>query len=438
MMAADDHLDATETWPPERWQRLQLRRLRGILRHAYDNLPFYQRRFQQAGVHPGNVRSFQDFSRVPILTKAEVLAAVREGGSFAPGMERLEPRRRPALAMTSGTLGTAFHYRPYPFGSWGHRLLRGHWWAGLRPGMRVMVAAPGWHALALVESYVIRRLKATSVTPWGTFLPRFAASYLDAIADLKPDFVSIFLPMLFALLAEARLRGLAPAQAFQGVRRLLVMGAPMTPPFRAGLLKELGVEDIYEIAGNPEGLRAQECSFHRGHHLFVDSCYVEILDPTSWQPLPPGQRGSLILTYLIPHGSVYIRYDTEDLAELLPESCPCGRTWPLIEVYDRRANAFQVGSRELVPYDVRLCVDEIEPLRGTPLAVIRRPGPMPYLRLAISRPPDRGAPLEELQAALKATLERRLQVELREEWVEALPERWKGMAVIEEEEWERV
>ncbi len=427
-------LDAQDTWPEERLRRFQFLKIKRVLNYAYQNLPFYRRRLKAAKVHPEYIKSFQDFIRVPTFTKTEVLKKLKEKSSFVSGMEAPDRAEQAVLCMTSGTLGTTFLYLPKRWRLMrGDSLLRAYWWAGLRPGMLMLMAAPAWHSLAVQECRVIQRLRARCVVPWGTFLPRYSANFLDTIMDVKPDFVSIFLPMLYALLAECRRRRVSPAVAFESVKYVLVVGAPMTPRSREKLREELGVRDIFEGLGNPEGLTAMECSFHRGHHIFLDCCYVEIVDPKSGELLPAGKRGNVVITSLIPCGSVYIRYDSEDLGEILPGPCECGRTWPLMEVYDRRANAVHVAGKEIVPYDVRFCLDEIPELTGLPFAVIRGEREMSTLRLVLQRPST--GDLHQIGVRLKALLKEKLKLDAREEWTEELPERWKGVTVIEEKDW---
>lgn len=205
----------------------------------------------------------------------------------------------------------------------------------------------------------------------------------------------------------------------------------MTPLSREKLREELGVRDLFEGLGNPEGLTAMECSYHHGHHIFLDCCYVEIIDPKTGAPLPAGKRGNVVVTSLIPHGSVYIRYDSEDLGEILPDPCPCGKTWPLIEVYDRRANTVEVARKEIVPYDVRLCVDKVPELIHIPFALVRARGTADVLKLKVQKPP--GGALEILANQMQMHIKEALGLETRVEWTEELPERWKGVAVIDEE-----
>lgn len=435
-----DHFDASESWPRERLEAYQLRKLRGILRYAADKLPFYRRRLVGAGVDASHIRSFSDFARVPLLTKAEVLREMQEIGSFEMGMEAQEASAQPTgICMTSGTVGTGFlrlnrSWASARRGAWGESMLRVFWWAKLRPGMRLMVSPPGWHALSLLYRPLVQGMGVEPVVPGGTFLPRFAGSFLDAILDLKPDFVDIFLPMLYAVLRECQRRRIAPRDAFASVKYLVTEGAALTPPARERLVRDLGVADVYEVAGLAENVwGGMECSYHRGHHLMVLHSYLEVVHPRTLEPLPPGERGLLVGTYMNPHGSVYIRYVSEDLGVVFPDPCPCGRTWPRFEVYDRLPNQFSVRGRQLVPYDVREQVDQVPELCGLPFAVLRREGDAPYLRLAIPRPPM-GEPAQ-LEAALKARLQGGLGLEARVEWVEDLPARWKGRPVIEEKDW---
>lgn len=426
--------DRQDRWSEERLRKIQFQKIKQVLMHAYQNLPFYRRRFDAADFHPDSVKTFQDFSMVPTFTKRDVLQEMKKRGSFLTGMETRDSNEAAVLCMTSGTLGTSFLYLPEKWSSIrGDSLMRAYWWGGLRSGMRMLMAAPAWHSLSVQETRLMERMGVTCVVPWGSFLPRYSGNFLDTIIDLEPDFVSMFLPMLYSILAECHRRKISPKQAFKNVKHLLLVGAPMTPRSREKLLEELGVPDIYEGLGNPEGLTGMECSLHCGHHIFMDCCYIEINDPKTGRLLPAGNRGTVIVTSLIPYGSLYIRYDSEDLGEIMPQPCKCGRTWPLMKVYDRRANTVQVGEKEIVPYDVRLCLDEVPEFVGVPFALVRGERRMNYLRLLIQK--TSAGDLNRLALRLRTLMREKLQIETREEWTEQLPERWKGVAVIEEKDW---
>jgi phenylacetate-CoA ligase len=427
-------LDDKDFWSEERVANFQFRKIKEVLGRASLKLPFYRRRFAESGFDPAAVKSWQDFLKAPTFKKTEIIEQVKAKGGFDFDMEEADRGGPAVLCMTSGTIGTTFLHLPRRWRSIrGDSLLRAYWWCGLRPGMRMLMAAPAWHSLAVPETRIIERLGLFCVIPWGTFLPRFAGNFVDVLAELKPDFVSMFLPMLHVLLAELRRRNIAPALAFRSVKSLLLVGAPMTPRSREQLRNELGIAEIFEGLGNPEGLTAMECSMHCGHHIFMDGCYVEILDPKTGAALAPGKRGTVVITSLIPYGSIYIRFDTEDLGEILPGPCKCGRSWPLMEVYDRRTNIVQVAEKEIVPYDVRLCADAIPELVGIPFALVRGLRSGANLKLVVQKLPS--GDTNAVENRLKMSIREQLQLDAQIEWAPELPERWKGVTVIEEKDW---
>jgi phenylacetate-CoA ligase len=426
--------DAMDRWPEKKLAKFQLQKIQRLLRHVYARLPFYRQRLQGAKVHPDKVKTLGDLARIPTFSKQDVLQEIKRQGRFDFGLETIAREEPAVLCMTSGTLGSSFLYLPRKWRALrGDSLLRAYWWAGLRPGMRMLMAAPAWHSLSVQESRLIERLGVSTVVPWGTFLPRNAGNFIDAIGGAKPDFVSIFLPMLFAILAECRRRGARPAEVFRSVKSILAVGAPMTPRSREQLVRELDVGDIFEGLGNPEGLTAMECASHGGHHIFVDCCFVEIIDPKTGVSLPAGQRGNVVITSLIPHGSIFLRYDTEDLGVILSGTCACGRSWPRMEVYDRRVNEVEIAGQRLVPYDVRVCLDELPELVNLPFAVVRGESKMERLTLLMQKPASGN--LEEIRVRVANLLRKQLNVETTQEWAEELPQRWKGVTVIEEKDW---
>jgi phenylacetate-CoA ligase len=65
---ARHELDLIEIAPRDELRALQLQRLQWSLRHAYENVDFYRRGFDAAGVHPGDVNSLEDLASFPFTT----------------------------------------------------------------------------------------------------------------------------------------------------------------------------------------------------------------------------------------------------------------------------------------------------------------------------------------------------------------------------------
>jgi phenylacetate-CoA ligase len=422
--------DALDRRTPAGLQAFWRRRLREVLEIAWEEMPFHRRRFEAAGFHPSQLRSLADLARVPLFDKAAVLAEQRRLGRYDVGLERASADPGMVLSSSSGTRGTTFLAHPP---RWrrvqGRSALRAHWWAGLRPGTRFLLSAPAWHSYAAVQTWIAERLGLPCVVVSGTYLPRFAGRIVDALLAFRPRFVTMFLPMVFSLVSEARRRGLPPREAFASVETIAVAGAPITPGMREALRGETGVQRFVEIAGSTESLLAIECRAERGLHVVPDTCYVEVLDPRSGAPAEPRARGRVAHTCLVPWGSTYLRYDGGDTGVCDDSPCPCGLPSPRIKLLGRAEDAFRLGDAELLPYDVQLAVEESEPgLAGTPCLVLREGLAAGRLELVMPRPETGYAP--GLDEALAHALRARFGAPAEVRFVESLPLLFKGVPPV--------
>jgi len=435
LLAPDGLWDEMDRWPRERLERYWVRRVRRVLEVASRELPFYRKRFQEAGFRPEGFRSLADLARVPVFGRRHLLAALREGGYYRIGLER--GQEGAVVALSSGTEGDVL-FLTYPR-RWREMerraTVRAHRWGGLRPNTPVLISAPAWHIYALSQTLLANALGLQVVIIWGTYAPPFARQVLQAMKNFRPRFLSMFLPMAFSLVEEARAQGLSPKEVFKDVGSLMVVGAPITPGMRRHLQELTGVERVVEAAGSSEGLLAVECEVSIGLHVVPEKSVVEVLDPITYEPLPPGRRGAVVITNTWPWGPLYIRYDTGDMGVVYPGSCPCGRPSPRIKVMGRRAHLFRLGDRELLPYDVQEAIEEEVPeLTGVTFAILGqglREG-----RLHILLRGD-GIDRRSTSHLLSQRLAERMGVPVVVEWAPSLPLRWKGVPpILEEGHWQ--
>jgi len=131
-----EELDPIERASADELAALQLERLKWSLRHAYDNVPAYHRKFDEAGVHPDDCRSLEDLARFPFTTKADL----RDGYPF--GMFAVPSDRIARLHASSGTTGkaTVVGYTRNDIEMWADVVARSIRAAGGRSGDRVHVA----------------------------------------------------------------------------------------------------------------------------------------------------------------------------------------------------------------------------------------------------------------------------------------------------------
>src|SRR5690349_17776597 len=126
-------LSNTQWWSPDQLRALQDERLAALVRHAYDNVPYYRRIMSERGLVPADIRRADDLVKLPILRKEDV----RRNSKLLRA--RNVPDRRVTTGRTGGTTGI-----PLAFGldharvMFDHALIERHWsWAGCNPGDRV-------------------------------------------------------------------------------------------------------------------------------------------------------------------------------------------------------------------------------------------------------------------------------------------------------------
>lgn len=370
--------DAGEALNPEAIAGFQLRALNRALGRAAA-LPFYQRVFSEAGYVPGPVASFKEYaSMVPSIRKTDITAAIRSGGSAWTGMEALGGHRLTNVVMTSGTLGFntfAFLTRADLMGGSLRNALRELWSMKVRPGMRVLSLSPAWHTLALLDTRAISAIGAELIVPWGTFAPRFVPNFIEAVRRHRPRYLILTAPVLRGIIDECDRLVEDDREIFASLRYVACAGENLSPAYRRHVIGRLGLEDLYERGGSSDGMfGGGECFAHRGHHISADLHYIEIVDPRTGALQPPGQRGTVLVTNLHGNRSVYVRFNSEDVAEVVPGPCPCGRTDPVLELYGRLSDSVVLEDRIVAPADIRTTLDAFPEFMARPFSVERTNG----------------------------------------------------------------
>lgn len=429
-MALSAPFDRLDRMTPTTLRRWWTGRVKRVLEIAMKELPFYRERFGAVGFDAAGFRSLEELSRLPTFTKRDMLARQKEVASHRLGIERRRDHASgETLCVSSGTSGTTFltinsRWRRVQ----GVSSARAHWWAGFRPGSPFVISAPAWHSYAAIQPYLAEFFEAPCVVVSGTYLPRYTERIVDAIRRFHPRYVTMFLPMVFPMMVAAKRMGLPPRTLFDGVEVLLVTGAPITAGMELHLKAVTGVARISEAAGATEGVLATSCMERRGLHVAPDTCYVEAVDPITRLPSADGERGTLVHCFLIPEGSVYLRYDTEDVVTIDHAPCPCGLPSPRIKLLGRWENGITLGGQKLVPFDVQQALeDEVPETVGAAFVISREGLADGKLRLLMPEP-ESGR--DALGSGIREALMRRFAVPSEIHWVRELPLQFKGVAPV--------
>jgi len=357
-------LEPIETAQPEALRALQLERLRWSLQHAYDNVPHYRRKFDAAGVTPGDCRSLEDLARFPFTTKAD-LRDTYPFGLFAVPMDRIV-----RIHASSGTTGkpTVVGYTAKDIDTWAQLMARSIRAAGARPGDKVHVAyGYGLFTGGLGAHYGAERLGLAVIPLGGGMTER----QVQLIQDFRPDIIMVTPSYMLAIADEMERQGIDPRSCSL---RIGIFGAePWTGEMRRSIESRLALEaiDLYGLSEVMGPGVAQECIETKdGLTVWEDHFYPEIVDPASGAPLVDGEKGELVFTSLSKEALPVIRYRSRDLTRLLP---PTARAMRRMERISGRSDDM------LIIRGVNVFPSQIEEL------ILKQPGLSPHYVLEVSK-----------------------------------------------------
>lgn len=291
---------------------LQLERMKWSLTHAYENSPFYKARFDEAGVHPSDLKTLADLAKFPFTCKDDLRKSY-PFGMFAVPREKLS-----RIHASSGTTGkpTVVGYTSKDIDTWATLVARCIQAAGGRPG-DIMHNAYGYGLFTggLGAHYGAEKLGCTVVPISGGMTER----QVSLINDFKPRIIMVTPSYMLSILDEFHRQGLDPRKCSLEVG---IFGAePWTNSMRLEIEQafDMHAVDIYGLSEVMGPGVANECVETKdGLHIWEDHFYPEIINPETGEVLPDGEEGELVFTTLTKEGLPIIRYRTRDLTRLLP------------------------------------------------------------------------------------------------------------------------
>jgi phenylacetate-CoA ligase len=357
-------LEPIERASTDELRALQLKRLRAVLRHAYEHVAPWRARCQAAGVHPQDLRELADLTRFPFTLKEHL----REHYPF--GLLAVPREQLARVHASSGTTGkpTVVAYTRADLDTWAQLVARSLRAAGARPGDLVHIAyGYGLFTGGLGAHYGAERLGCTVVPVSGGQTAR----QVQLICDLKPRVIMVTPSYMLAIIEEFLRQGLDPAAT--SLATGLFGAEPWSEGLRADIERRARLDalDIYglsEIMG--PGVASECLETKDGPVIWEDHFYPEIIDPQSGAVLPDGSPGELVLTTLTKEALPMIRYRTRDLSALLP---------PTARAMRRMARIRARSDDMLIVRGVNLFPSQVEEL------VLKVAGLAPHYQLLLTR-----------------------------------------------------
>jgi phenylacetate-CoA ligase len=305
-----------ETLTTDKLQQLQLERLRSTVARA-SRSPFYGERLQQAGLTPDSLQSLADLRKIPFTIKDDLRAHSRR-------MLTVPLNEVIRLHASSGTTGqaTVIYYTRTDIELWADLVARSMYMTGMRDedvfqnmmGYGLFTGGLGFHygserlgALTIPVGAGNSKRQVQLMQQFSTtavhIIPSYALFLLNTFADLGVD--PRDLPLRLAYIG---------AEPYSAATRERIEDAYGLKAFNCYGLSEL----------NGPGI-AFECPEQNGSHVWEDSFLLEVLNPDTQEPVPPGEVGELVFTNLTRQGMPLLRYRSRDLASYDDRPCPCGR-----------------------------------------------------------------------------------------------------------------
>lgn len=367
-----------ETLPREALEAVQLKRLQNIAERVYATVPFYQRKFDEAGIKPSHIKSLADLKYLPFTTKAD-LRDNYPFGLFAVPMEQVV-----RIHASSGTTGkqTVVGYTRRDINTWAELMARSLAAAGTQKNDIIHNAyGYGLFTGGLGVHYGAEKLGASVIPISGGNSKRQII--------IMQDFGSTVLtctPSYALFLAETAAEMGIDIKTLK--LRIGIFGAePWSEKMRWEIEKKLGLQaiDIYglsEVMGPGVSIECIEAK--RGLHIFEDHFLPEIIDPSTGEVLPYGERGELVFTTLTKEAFPLIRYRTRDISVLYPEPCKCGRTHVRMErVSGRSDDMLIIRGVNVFPSQIESVLMNIEGVEPHYLIIVDRQGPLDTLEVQV-------------------------------------------------------
>ncbi len=405
---------ARETMPGGDRERFILQRLRDVCAYAYQHAAFYRRKWDEAGFHPSQLKSLEDFeSRVPVVDKRDLRASQERVSPFGdylcvPEAEVFH------IHGTSGTTGrpTAFAIGRDDWRAIANAHARVMWAMGLRPGDTICIAAifslymGSWGALIGAE-----RLCARSF-PFGAGVAGMTARCAHWLNLLKPT--AFYGTPTYALhLAQvAADEGLNPRDF--NLRIMFFSGEPgASIPAVRGKIEDLfgaRVIDCGSMAEVTPWMALAGTAETPGMLCWQDLVYTEVCDPKTMRRVPYGSRGTPVYTHLERTSQPMIRLVSGDLSLWTNEKNPCGRTYPRLPqgIFGRIDDMFTIRGENVYPSEVDAALNELACYGGEHRIIISRAAAMDELLLRVEADAATFAAGTEAVARFRDEVERKL------------------------------
>ena len=384
-------------------REIQSERLRNLVNYVYERIPFYKKKFDKAGLKPGDIKTIDDISKLPFTTKDDL----RDNYPF--GMFAVPLSRVVEIHTSSGTTGKPVvgGYTERDIELWSEVMARCLSMSGTTSEDVVQNAyGYGLFTGGLGVHYGSKKIGATVIPISGGNTKR----QLMIMQDFKSTILTCT-PSYCLYLAEV-----GEEMGIKMNRLSLKAGnfgaEPWSNNMRDEIEERLGLLalDIYGLTEMIGPGVANECEYKEGLHICDDHFYPEIINPETGEVLPYGEHGELVITTLTKEATPLIRYRTRDITALIPGECRCGRTSIRMKrILGRTDDMLIIRGVNVFPSQIEEVLINVEGVEPHYQIVVDRVGGLDELEVQVEMNEkiisDEIRDLEKLEEKIKAEIE---------------------------------
>ena len=393
-----------ETMSREELRDLQLERMKWCVQYAYDNVPFYQKSFKDAGVEPGDLKTLEDITKFPFITKQDMR------DNYPDGLFAVPRSKVVRLHASSGTTGqaTVVGCTENDLKHWGECFARGLAICDCDENATMQIAYGYGLFTGGLGAHRGGETAGCAVIPISSGNTK---RQIQMLKDMQVDVLACTPSYALHIADTAIGMGINPATDLK-VRAGIFGAEPCSQGMRDEIAEKLGVQycDVYGLSEVMGPGVAFECKEMSGLHLAEDHFFAEIIDPDTLQPVPDGEYGELVFTTLTRECCPLVRYRTRDITRIISEPCACGRTHRKIDrIIGRSDDMLILRGVNVFPSQIEQVLTGFPEIATQYQIILTTRGPLDHVELRVETVPE--FPFDEIRKL--ETLKKRLAAELK-------------------------
>lgn len=327
-------IQQSQWWTKEQHEEYQMRELQKLLKHAYDNVPYYKKIFDERGLKPKDIQNLNDLKQLPYLTKEIVRNNLKD--LIAQNYHEKELR----CTTTGGSTGIPMviyidkkvaEAREWAFmtSQWsrvGYDIYRKNKCVILRGN----IPRKGFY------EYVGMDLILSSFH----MTEKNMKEYIKMIENFNPDFIQAY-PSSISILTDFILQN--DIKLRTNNLKSILCGSETLYDFQREKINKAFKVRVYSWYGHSEkSCLAGECEKNNHYHFQREYGYTQLINSKGEECCEEGELGEIVCTGFNNYAMPFIRYRTGDIAVNTNEKCSCGRSYKLIKKIQGRMHEFFV------------------------------------------------------------------------------------------------